>query len=207
MRAVIDHILMGAAELNQAIEIIIKVTGCKPVYGGQHQDGATHNALLQIGSDAYLELIAPVSGRSTDNRWSAICDTLTAPAIIGYCMRTETALADVAARLGQAGIPHDGPLSGQRQSPDSTEYIWQLIYPDKWPGSAQPPFLIHWLSPARPESNLPRTDIHFHLNCSASYAEGVHRWCTATGMALPTVEEQPEALSLTLRVAGREVRI
>lgn len=56
-----DHIILGAADLDRATRAFERITGVRPVYGGKHPTG-THNALVSLGGQTYLEIIAAQPG-------------------------------------------------------------------------------------------------------------------------------------------------
>lgn len=55
----LDHILYAVPNLQKGVEDFEKLTGVRPAYGGKHPNLGTHNALVSLGKDIYLELIAP----------------------------------------------------------------------------------------------------------------------------------------------------
>jgi Glyoxalase-like domain len=55
----IDHVMVGASNLDRAISDFEKATGIHPVFGGKHPGRGTENALVSLGRGTYLELIAP----------------------------------------------------------------------------------------------------------------------------------------------------
>lgn len=55
----IDHIVMGARTLEEGAAFIENLLGVKPQPGGKHEGAGTHNMLLGLGPDCYLEIIAP----------------------------------------------------------------------------------------------------------------------------------------------------
>jgi hypothetical protein len=55
----IDHIVMGARTLEEGAAHIERLLGVKPQAGGRHEGAGTHNLLLGLGPDCYLEIIAP----------------------------------------------------------------------------------------------------------------------------------------------------
>lgn len=57
--AEIDHIVLGARTLEEGAAFLERVLGVKPQPGGRHEGAGTHNMLLGLGPDCYLELIAP----------------------------------------------------------------------------------------------------------------------------------------------------
>lgn len=59
VRSCLDHIAVIAAELARGVEYVADVLGIRPGPGGQHPRMATHNQLLRLGDDCYLEVIAP----------------------------------------------------------------------------------------------------------------------------------------------------
>lgn len=54
----LDHLVIGAADLDTGREYLEDLLGVKTEAGGRHDTIGTHNRLLRLGDDQYLELIA-----------------------------------------------------------------------------------------------------------------------------------------------------
>src|SRR5947209_6676597 len=57
----IDHVILGAADLDRGVAVFERMTGVRPVYGGKHP-GGTHTALVSLGGRTYLEIVAVEPG-------------------------------------------------------------------------------------------------------------------------------------------------
>ncbi|MCA3302339.1 MAG: VOC family protein, partial [Roseomonas sp.] len=57
--AEIDHLVIGAATLEAGAAYLERHLGTRPVPGGPHPGAGTHNMLLGLGPDQYIEIIAP----------------------------------------------------------------------------------------------------------------------------------------------------
>ncbi len=55
----IDHIVVGVDDLQKGMAAIEEMTGVKPTYGGAHPYYGTHNALISLNNNTYLEVLAP----------------------------------------------------------------------------------------------------------------------------------------------------
>jgi len=54
----LDHIVVAAATLGQGVEYLRDLLGVEVPAGGVHATMGTHNRVMQLGGDAYLEIIA-----------------------------------------------------------------------------------------------------------------------------------------------------
>ncbi|MEA2599036.1 MAG: hypothetical protein QOF89_28 [Acidobacteriota bacterium] len=135
----IDHILLGAADLDRATEMVAKVTGVRPAYGGKHPRG-TQNALLSLGGGSYLEIIALQPGAKAPAGFPDLAK-LDNPAPIGWAVSGGD-LESLRHRLEQGGFQLAPPEPGSRITPTGTTLNWQTF--NVAHDFAQAPFFIVW---------------------------------------------------------------
>lgn len=72
----IDHLVIGAATLEQGITYVQEHLGVDMPKGGEHPLMATHNHLMRIGEDIFLEVIAidPQAPAPARPRWYGLDD-------------------------------------------------------------------------------------------------------------------------------------
>ncbi len=141
----IDHIVIGARTLADGAAFIEAHLGVAPLPGGQHAGVGTHNMLLGLGPDRYLEVIAidpgqpqPAHPRPFDLDDPGVAMMLEAgPRLLGWVAST-TALEAVVTRLG-SGVAGEikpwsrGTLSWRMAMPPQRQDMRNLI-----------PSLIQW---------------------------------------------------------------
>ena len=137
----LDHILIGSPDLDQGIAFIENVTGVRPAFGGVHPGAGTQNALLSLGTNRYLEIIAP------DPKQPASADardlrTLDGPAIVGWAQHPGDIEA-FAQRLKREGVEVVGPNPGSRKRPDGRVLHWKTLGL-KDDANGLFPFFIEW---------------------------------------------------------------
>ena len=93
----IDHIVIAAHSLEQGVEYIQAELGVDIPKGGFHTTMGTHNHLMQLGNETYLELIAinPEAEIPSHLRWFGLDDGLMReslrrePRLITWVMNTQ----------------------------------------------------------------------------------------------------------------------
>ena len=161
----VDHLVYGAPELAAALQRLEALLGVAAAAGGRHEGRGTHNALLALGDDVYLEVIAPDPAQPAPSGPRPFgLDDLTRPRLVTFAVHGASRTADLdreraARRLEQwrrqalkRGYDPGPVMTGGRRRPDGTELSWHLCQHRELPFGGAVPFLIDWgvtRSPAR----------------------------------------------------------
>jgi hypothetical protein len=141
----VDHLLVGAADLDAGIAWVAERTGVRAAIGGVHPGGGTRNALLSLQGRRYLEVIAPDPAQS-EYRFRVDVRTLSRPQLVTWAAATPDA-DGVARRARAAGLEVTGPEVGSRARPDGVVLRWKIVSVKNDLGGAgvEPiPFFIEW---------------------------------------------------------------
>ena len=143
-RSELDHIVIAAATLDAGVAWAEDRLGVKPMPGGQHGAMGTHNALLRLGPQCYLEVIAidPSGLAPARPRWFSLDEPemqarlAASPALITWVVRTPS-LASACARV---------PDLGEIMPMTRNAFRWKISVPDSgslaWGGIL--PTAIQW---------------------------------------------------------------
>ena len=139
----VDHIVYAFPDLEDGILAIEKLTGVKPVPGGQHLNHGTHNALMAIGPKCYLELIAPDPvNKFIGKRWMAV-DNINGPTLTRWSINTQNIIKD-AQTLISIKKPLGEIIPGQRQLRNGEYLKWKMTKPNEFGLVETVPFLLDW---------------------------------------------------------------
>jgi hypothetical protein len=148
----LDHIVFAAHDLDAAVESLHGRLGVRAGAGGRHVGVGTHNALLSLGDNAYLEVIAPDPTQPPPARRPFGLDTLAAPGLAGWAV----ACADIAAavvRARERGYDPGDPVETERATPEGALVRWRLTTRELGGGAV--PFLISWGDTFHPARSAP----------------------------------------------------
>ena len=100
----LDHIVVTCRDLEEGARWLEERLGVAPGPGGTHALMGTHNRLLSLGPDCYLEVIAPDPSAPAPGRprWFEL-DGRTAPALTDWVVRVDDLDAALAAAPDGAG--------------------------------------------------------------------------------------------------------
>jgi hypothetical protein len=137
----LDHLVVAAATLEEGVAHLKDVLGVRPEPGGRHERYGTHNALLSLGPDAYLEVIAvdPDAPAPSEPRWFELDRAdmnerlQSGPTLIHWVVAVDT--------LWEPPSGHGEPVELSRG-----ESRWTLTVPPdgSLPMDGVLPSLIHW---------------------------------------------------------------
>lgn len=155
----LDHIVVAAASLQQGVDYLRKTLGVEVPKGGFHKTMGTHNHLMQLANDAYLEVIAidPDAGAPRHPRWFALDDRLmraslkNQPRLITWVMNT----ADIQQLVASAGFDIGTPTKLSRDN-----LKWEIALPDdgRLLGGGMLPYCIQWHSSPHPSTDMADLD-------------------------------------------------
>jgi hypothetical protein len=141
-RQVLDHLILGIAELDKGVAWIEEMTGVKATVGGSHPGAGTRNALLSLGNRQYLEIMSIDPAQKPPGQWAALVKDLTVPRLIMWAAASND-IAAVCRKIQAAGYKIVGPNFGSRVKPNGGMLNWKMFnIPNEFGGLI--PFFIEW---------------------------------------------------------------
>jgi hypothetical protein len=147
----LDHIVIGAASLAEGVAFVRERLGVEIPQGGKHPLMSTHNHLMRLGENAFLEVISidPEAPPPTRPRWFNLDDPAMrerlaeGPRLITWVVRCPDVIA--AAQISAYPLGAVTPVS-------RGELSWRLTIPEDGsiPGDGLLPHVIQWDGGARP---------------------------------------------------------
>ncbi len=203
MKIAVDHLIVFTPELERGRDHIERLMGVRPVTGGRHPDLGTHNALLGLGPDCYLEVMAPdpASPRPLDLS-RLFPGGLDAPRLGTWVLRAEAieALHERAKSVGLGAIS-----TGHRDNPDGTRLSWRLSDPFVFPFDGVVPFLIAWGDTPHPGTRLPTVGSLTDLSVEHPDASGVVEAFVQLGVDVPVTQGPAPRLRATIATPRGDV--
>ena len=160
MNSRIDHIVIGAANLISGTNILETKLRTKFSPGGEHQIMGTHNNLLKLQSDIYLEVIAnnPNVGNPSRQRWFSLDEARTkekikhSPRALCWVLEVDN-IEDTVKKCGYN--------PGEILQVSRGELTWKITVPSngRLADNGVLPALIEWPSDQHPSKKLTNSKV------------------------------------------------
>ena len=152
----VDHLIIGASDLDRGIAWLEQRTGVRAAIGGSHPGRGTRNALIALRGRQYVELIAPDPAQAAD--LAAHLRSFDDPRLIGWAAATSDVEA-LAKRIRVMEHEPSAPRPGSRARPDGRVLKWTTVAVNSKfaaDGVDPIPFFIQWAQEsAHPSGDSP----------------------------------------------------
>ncbi len=146
----LDHLAVSATTLDGGVAAIEALLGVPLAAGGEHPAMGTHNRLLGLGPELYLEVIAidPAAPAPDRPRWFDLDNFTGPPRLTNWIVRAGDMAAGLTAMPDGSGVP---------MALSRGDLRWQMAVPEdgKLPFDGVSPALIAWQGAAHPAAMLP----------------------------------------------------
>jgi hypothetical protein len=151
----LDHILLGAPDLEEGALRFETLTGVRPATGGSHAGFGTRNRLASLGEGLYFEVIAPDPAQPAAATRAERLSAMPGPALVGYCLRAD-GFDGLAGAVAAAGLRSREPVDMSRVRADGVRLQWSILHLEHPDGTdAGLPFLIDWKGSPHPSLSTP----------------------------------------------------
>lgn len=193
--AAIDHVILAAADLDAASAEVEKRTGVKPVFGGNHPNRGTQNALLSLGTATYLEILAPQREAGADPT-AAQLKRLQRLTPYGWAVLVLDE-AETRKRLTTAGFELTESRPGSRVTPSGAELKWIVFgLKNSFPGA---PFFIQWAGgTSHPAETSPKGCTLANLNIATPEAKKLQAVVEALDLRAGVTQAAQAGMRFTL---------
>ncbi|HKA54525.1 MAG TPA: VOC family protein [Candidatus Binatia bacterium] len=194
----LDHIVYAVPDLARAVTDLEQRLGVRATPGGKHTGLGTHNALLSLSEESYIEVIGPDPEQPppTVPRPFGI-DALTGPRLVTWVAKA----TDLDKQVEQArarGYDLGGITPMHRDLPDGTRIAWRLAIPAQPLGDGLVPVLIEWHTALHPAKTSARGCTLVELHGEHPRPETVRPILEVMGLALDIRAGAAPALVATL---------
>lgn len=138
----LDHLILGISDLDKGISDFEELTGVRAQFAGVHPNIGTHNALMSLGDEMYLEIIAPQVPNAELNGPFGGFEHFTELTPVGWVV--SSGLSAIETQFNQSAIRHTGIVPGSRMSPSGMVLSWETIFLTQENGINMNPFFIEW---------------------------------------------------------------
>jgi hypothetical protein len=146
----LDHIVYAVPDLTKAVADLEQRLGVRATPGGKHTGLGTHNALLSLSEDSYLEIIGPDPDQPSPAAPRPFgIDTLTAPQLLTWLAKATNLDAQLK-KARSLGYDLGMPIAMRRDLPDGSRLDWRLAIPPQPFGDWLVPILIEWHTDQHP---------------------------------------------------------
>ncbi len=196
----IDHLMIGANDLDKLATYFTDLTGLPVADGGSHEAWGTHNKLIATTSATYLELIAPNPAMEKRSPLRGALEHMTEPKLHRViALASSDRFPAIVMAYEKAGVPAVvTPLSRQTRSGETLR--WHLLIPaeDNRYGIFAPLF-IDWGSTTHPSRSLPPAPCTL-VECHAGHpdSEAIRRLWSAIGFEMPLLNSANPYLTIAL---------
>lgn len=155
MQTRLDHLVIGAHDLQQGVDYVKACLGVEMPYGGVHEKMGTHNHLMQLGEQIFLEVIAvnPDAQPPECPRWYGLDDPFVRrriqaqPTLLSWVVNTQN-INDFLQRggfsFGKATLLRRGELSWDFGLPDDGRLL----------AAGMLPYVIAWRTAFHPSTRM-----------------------------------------------------
>ncbi len=161
MKPKMDHLVIGAASLEQGVDFVKEKFGVDMPYGGAHLKMGTHNHLMQLGNSTFLEIIAINRNieKPSSPRWYGLDDPFIQqklsiePTLLTWVVNTDNInglMAQASFSIGKAELISRGELSWYFGLPQDGRLL----------AGGMLPYAIEWQADTHPAKNMSSLDCH-----------------------------------------------
>jgi hypothetical protein len=186
----VDHLVYGAPDVGRAADDLERLLGVRASPGGRHTGRGTHNALIALGSERYLEIIGPDPGQAGFRGVLPFgLDDVRTGKLITWAAKAP----DIERRVSEArrlGYDPGDLMPRSRERPDGSVLRWRLTsLGDRHPDWLVP-FLIDWGSSPHPSATAPSGVRLRRLRAVHPDPDELRRVLVALGLASDVMIEQ-----------------
>ncbi len=201
----VDHLVLATPDLERSINDVDNLLGVRATLGGRHPGRGTRNALVSLGDDVYLEIVAPDPEQPNPAQPRAFgLDGLTEPRLTAWAAKSDDVEA-IHARAESNGIHLGSVQRGSRQRPDGIMLSWRYTDPATVLCDGLIPFFIDWGDSPHPAATAPRAGRLLAFRAEHPDADAVQRQLQLLGVHLEVARAARPALSAV--VDGRRGRV
>jgi len=194
----VDHLIYVTRNLDSAVADLERRLGVRATPGGRHPGRGTHNALIALGSDTYLEILAPDPSQPGIALPPWFGPDGQGPAHLASWAAKGTNLDQLVATATRRGVTM-GPIgSGSRRRPDGVLLTWSTTATSAAAGDGLIPFFIDWGSSPHPAASSAAGVRLLSLRAEHPALAPIRQLLDSLGLALPVTPGPRPALIATL---------